>query len=143
MRWVLNRGDEHWEAFRPVARRRLRRAPDADGARRRGHPVINDHFALPHLQRGELQAPDWRLPRSAWAVFPGRRLMPARTRVFVDALAAKHRTAMSGDRGGGCETKRVCEVRRAIIKRPALEGNVKRRDCRTALCRSRIVATVR
>ena len=28
-------------------------------------------------------------PVSAWAVFPGRRLMPARTRVFLDALAAK------------------------------------------------------
>ena len=34
--------------------------------------------------------PDWQLPPvSAWAVFPGRRLMPARTRVFLDALAAK------------------------------------------------------
>jgi hypothetical protein len=34
--------------------------------------------------------PDWRLPPvSAWAVFPGRRLMPARTRVFLDALAAR------------------------------------------------------
>jgi len=51
-----------------------------------------DHFALPHLQRGELVQvlPDWRVPPvSAWAVFPGRRLMPARTRVFLDALAAK------------------------------------------------------
>ena len=33
---------------------------------------------------------DWHMPPvSAWAVFPGRRLMPARTRVFLDALAAK------------------------------------------------------
>jgi len=57
-----------------------------------GITIINDHFALPHLERGELAQvlPDWRLPPvSAWAVFPGRRLMPARTRVFVDALAAK------------------------------------------------------
>jgi len=47
---------------------------------------------LPYLQRGELVQvlPDWHLPSvSAWAVFPGRRLMPARTRVFLDALAAK------------------------------------------------------
>jgi hypothetical protein len=30
---------------------------------------------------------DWHLPPTeAWAVFPGRRLMPARTRVFLDAL---------------------------------------------------------
>ena len=57
-----------------------------------GITVINDHFASPHLQRDELVQvlPDWRLPPvSAWAVFPGRRLMPARTRVFLDALAAK------------------------------------------------------
>ena len=34
--------------------------------------------------------PDWSLPPvNAWAVFPGRRLMPARTRVFIDALTAK------------------------------------------------------
>ena len=33
---------------------------------------------------------DWQMPSvNAWAVFPGRRLMPARTRVFLDALAAK------------------------------------------------------
>jgi hypothetical protein len=34
--------------------------------------------------------PDWRLPPvDAWAVFPGRRLMPTRTRVFLDALTEK------------------------------------------------------
>ena len=57
-----------------------------------GITIVNDHFVLPYLQRGELVhvLPDWRLPPvSAWAVFPGRRLMPARTRVFLDALAAK------------------------------------------------------
>jgi DNA-binding transcriptional LysR family regulator len=57
-----------------------------------GITVISDHFVLPYLQRSELVnvLPDWRLPPvSAWAVFPGRRLMPARTRVFLDALAAK------------------------------------------------------
>ena len=51
--------------------------------------MVNDHFALPYLQRGELVPvlPDWHLPPvSASAVFPGRRLMPARTRVFIDAL---------------------------------------------------------
>jgi DNA-binding transcriptional LysR family regulator len=33
---------------------------------------------------------DWTLPPTPiWAVFPGRRLMPARTRVFLDALEAK------------------------------------------------------
>ena len=57
-----------------------------------GITVVNDYFALPHLQRGELVQVlvDWHLPSvTAWAVFPGRRLMPARTRVFLDMLAAK------------------------------------------------------
>ena len=51
-----------------------------------------DHFAEPHVAAGELVPvlPDWDLPSApAWAVFPGRRLMPARTRVFLDALAAE------------------------------------------------------
>ena len=93
MRWVLTRGNERWEGIPPG--RATANSPELlmrmalDGA---GIAVINDHFALPHLQRGELVQvlPDWRVPPvSAWAVFPGRRLMPARTRVFLDALAAK------------------------------------------------------
>jgi DNA-binding transcriptional LysR family regulator len=32
---------------------------------------------------------DWCLPaNTAWAVFPGRRLMPAKTRAFLDMLQA-------------------------------------------------------
>jgi DNA-binding transcriptional LysR family regulator len=57
-----------------------------------GITVINDYFALPYLEKGELVQvlADWSLPPvNAWAVFPGRRLMPARTRVFIDALTAK------------------------------------------------------
>lgn len=34
--------------------------------------------------------PDWQAPpASAWAVFPGRRLMPARTRLFIDLLVTE------------------------------------------------------
>jgi len=47
-------------------------------------------FAEPYLARGELQRilPDWCLPDAqCWAVFPGRRLMPAKTRAFIDMLA--------------------------------------------------------
>jgi DNA-binding transcriptional LysR family regulator len=93
MPWVLARGDERWEGIPPG--RASANSPELlmrmalGGA---GIAVINDHFALPHLQRDELVQvlPDWRLPPvSAWAVFPGRRLMPMRTRVFLDALAAK------------------------------------------------------
>ncbi|HMU17132.1 MAG TPA: LysR substrate-binding domain-containing protein, partial [Thauera aminoaromatica] len=53
----------------------------------------------PHVQRGELRRvlPDWRPPSiAAWAVFPGRRLMPAKTRAFLDMLQA----ALGGDQRG-------------------------------------------
>src|SRR6478752_3186971 len=51
MRWVLNRGDEHWEGIPPG--RATANSPELltqmalAGA---GITVINDHFALPHLQ---------------------------------------------------------------------------------------------
>jgi len=33
--------------------------------------------------------PEWSFPAvTGWAVFPGRRLMPAKTRVFLDMLQA-------------------------------------------------------
>ena len=91
--WVLNRGEERWEGIPPG--RATANSPELlmrmalNGA---GIAVATDVIALRYLERGELVQvlPDWRLPPvSAWAVFPGRRLMPARTRVFLDALAAK------------------------------------------------------
>ena len=57
-----------------------------------GIAIIHDPFALPRVQRGELVhvLPDWSTPPvAASAVFPGRRLMPAHARAFVDALVAK------------------------------------------------------
>jgi DNA-binding transcriptional LysR family regulator len=93
MPWILTRGDERWEGIPPG--RATANSPELlmrmalGGA---GITVINDHFALPYLQRGELVQvlSDWRSPPvSAWAVFPGRRLMPARTRALLDALAAR------------------------------------------------------
>jgi DNA-binding transcriptional LysR family regulator len=56
-----------------------------------GVVAVADFFAEPYLVRGELQRilPDWCLPDAdCWAVFPGRRLMPAKTRAFIDMLAA-------------------------------------------------------
>jgi DNA-binding transcriptional LysR family regulator len=93
MPWVLKRGDERWEGIPPG--RATTNSPELlmrmalNGA---GITVVTDHFALPNLQRGDLVQvlPDWHLPPvSAWAVFPGRRLMPARTRVFLHALSEK------------------------------------------------------
>ncbi len=88
--WTLKRGEAHWEglppgratANSPEVLMRLARA----GA---GIAAVTDHFATPYVKSGELVPvlEDWTLPEvAAWAVFPGRRLMPARTRVFLDAL---------------------------------------------------------
>jgi len=93
MPWILKRGDARWQGIPPG--RATTNSPELlmrmalEGA---GITVITDHFALPYLQRRELVQvlPDWRLPPvDAWAVFPGRRLMPTRTRVFLDALTEK------------------------------------------------------
>src|SRR6266480_3356455 len=91
--WILKRGDQRWEGIPPgratVNSPELLMRMALNGA---GITVVNDPFALPYLECGELVQvlPDWHLPSvSAWAVFPGRRLMPARTRVFLDALTGK------------------------------------------------------
>jgi DNA-binding transcriptional LysR family regulator len=91
--WVLMRGDERWEGLPPG--RATANSPDMlmrmarHGA---GITAVAHHFAEPYLRSGEL-APvldGWSLPpAAARAVFPGRRLMPARTRVFLDALEAE------------------------------------------------------
>jgi DNA-binding transcriptional LysR family regulator len=91
--WTLKRGDEQWEGVPPG--RATANSPELlmrMALKGVGITLVSDPFALPYLQRGELVQvlPDWHLPPvSAWAVFPGRRLMPARTRVFIDALVEK------------------------------------------------------
>ena len=55
-----------------------------------GVVAVADFFAEPYLVRGELQRilPEWCLPDAdCWAVFPGRRLMPAKTRAFIDMMS--------------------------------------------------------
>jgi DNA-binding transcriptional LysR family regulator len=93
MPWILTRGEAHWQGIPPG--RATANSPELllrmalAGA---GITIVDDYFALAYLERGELVPvlADWRSPPvSAWAVFPGRRLMPARTRAFLDALAAK------------------------------------------------------
>lgn len=91
--WILTRGEQRWEGIPPG--RATANSPDLlirlarAGA---GIAVVWHHFAEPYVRSGELVAvlPDWQMPGvDAWAVFPGRRLMPARTRVFLDAIEAK------------------------------------------------------
>ena len=91
--WTLVRGEARWEGIPPG--RATANSPELlmrmalAGA---GIAMIHDPFAAPYLERGELVQvlPDWSTPPvAASAVFPGRRLMPAHARAFVDALVAK------------------------------------------------------
>ncbi len=90
MPWVLTRDDVHWEGIPPG--RATANSPELlmrlarSGA---GIAMLSEHFVEPYVGSGELVQvlADWRLPTvTAWAVFPGRRLMPSRTRVFLDTL---------------------------------------------------------
>jgi DNA-binding transcriptional LysR family regulator len=94
--WTLRCGELRWEgvpqgrvaANSPELLISLARA----GA---GIAAVADYFAAPSVRRGELRRvlPDWCMPaHTAWAVFPGRRLMPAKTRAFIDMLE----TALAG-----------------------------------------------
>lgn len=88
--WTLVQGEQRWQgvppgrasANSPELLIRLARA----GA---GIAAVPDQFALPHVVQGRLRRvlPQWCLPsHTAWAVFPGRKLMPAKTRAFLDML---------------------------------------------------------
>lgn len=88
--WVLKRGETRWEGAPPgratINSPNLLMRMALSGA---GIALVDDHFAEPHLRSGALVPvlPDWQAPSTdAWAVFPGRRLMPARTRVMLDML---------------------------------------------------------
>ena len=91
--WVLVRDKARWEGLPPG--RAIVNSPDLmvhmaiDGT---GITIAEHRRVEPYLKAGHLVRvlPEWSLPTTPlWAVFPGRKLMPARTRVFIDALAAK------------------------------------------------------
>lgn len=95
VRWRLAQGARRWEglpagrvtANSPELMIRLARAG-------LGIAAVPDALAVPDANAGRLRRllPGWELPRhTAWAVFPGRRLMPARTRAFIDMLEASLR----------------------------------------------------
>ena len=88
--WVLTNGKTRWD--RPLAARMTANSPDLlarmafAGA---GIAASSDLFAGQYMEKGELVRvlPDWELPiATGWAVFPGRRLMPAKTRAFLDMM---------------------------------------------------------
>jgi DNA-binding transcriptional LysR family regulator len=93
VRWQLQRDTLQWEGAPPA-----RATANAPGLLLRlalagsGIAMLSDHFVAQQLASGTLVRvlEDWESPGvPAWAVFPGRRLMPARTRVFLDALMAR------------------------------------------------------
>lgn len=90
--WALSQGDQHWQGTPPG--RMSANAPElliklaCAGA---GIAAVPDHFAAAEVRRGMLRRvlPAWCLPtHTAWAVFPERKLMPVKTRVFIDMLQA-------------------------------------------------------
>jgi DNA-binding transcriptional LysR family regulator len=91
-RWSLTRGKTAWERDIPV--RMMANSPELltrMAAAGMGIATCTTQFAAPLVARGTLVRvlPDWCLPaNTGWAVFPGRRLMPAKTRAFLDMLEA-------------------------------------------------------
>ena len=90
--WTLTRGKEKWQGLPPGTA--SANSPEfmirlaCAGV---GIAAVPDHFAQLSLRSGQLRRvmPEWCLPaHTAWAVFPGRRLMPAKTRAFIDMLQA-------------------------------------------------------
>jgi len=91
--WVLRRGKLRWEGLPPsrvlVNSLELLVRMAIDGA---GIAFSQERAAEPYVKAGALVRvlPEWEFPpMQLSAVFPGRKLMPARTRVFIDALFAK------------------------------------------------------
>lgn len=91
--WGLSRGDGEPVSVLPT-QRLLANAPSllaqmaeaGVGIAGIDRLLVSDALAQGRLRR---VLPDWLLPGStAWAVFPERRLMPLRTRVFLEAMSA-------------------------------------------------------
>lgn len=88
--WTLSKDAEQWQGTPPG--RLSANAPEllirlaCAGA---GVAAVPDYFAAAEVRQGRLRRvlPDWCLPsHTAWAVFPERKLMPLKTRVFIDML---------------------------------------------------------
>jgi len=98
--WIFQRGKVRWE--RELRARLTANSPEmlarvaCGGA---GIAASSELFAEPFVATGELVRvlPEWAMPEdSGWAVFPGRRLMPAKLRVFLDMMEEAFCTARRG-----------------------------------------------
>jgi len=90
--WRLQYGTQRWEGL-PAGRIRansmamLTELALADA----GIAALSDAYLQQQVAAGQLRRvlPQWALPAEAvWAVMPGRRLVPAKTRAFLSALEA-------------------------------------------------------
>lgn len=88
--WTLIQGEQRWQGVPPG--RASANSPEllirlaCAGV---GLVAVPDYFAAPEVRRGALRRvlSSWCLPsHTAWAVFTERKLMPAKTRVFIDML---------------------------------------------------------
>ncbi len=118
--WVLARGEERWEGLPPS--RATGNSPELLMRMARagaGICAVSSHFAEPYVRSGALLPvlADWALPSvPAWLVFPGRRLMPARTRVFLEALVEEFsapRCQAQRDRVEAQRRQRIAAARQA------------------------------
>ena len=94
MPWELLRGDDQPAISVLPEHRTLANAPDMllllakAGV---GIAAVDQHMAGPLVTSGELVPvlPAWSMPTiDCWAVFPERKLMPLKTRVFIEAMGA-------------------------------------------------------
>jgi DNA-binding transcriptional LysR family regulator len=88
--WTLLKGEQRWQGVPPG--RASANSPEllirlaCAGV---GIAAVPDYFAAAEVRRGSLRRvlPHWCVPsHTAWAVFPERKLMPIKTRVFIDML---------------------------------------------------------
>lgn len=88
--WTLMRGKVRWE--RALNARLTANSPDLlarIASRGAGIALSSTLFAQPYMQTGELVRvlPEWDMPTAnGWAVFPSRKLMPAKTRAFLEMI---------------------------------------------------------
>lgn len=90
IQWQLIKDKEKWLGLPPA--KAFSNSPGILkqlGLKGVGVVCLAQHFVKPQIEEKQLVQllPDWSLPSmNVWAVFPGRRLMPSRTRLFIDTL---------------------------------------------------------
>lgn len=100
--WRLQRNKEVWEGLPdgPIAANAIDLIMQL-ASHGLGIAQFTDRFAQPGVEAGFLERvlPEWSGPPvTVWAVMPGRKLMPTRTRVFLDALIAELLTCSEVER---------------------------------------------